>query len=96
MPSRKTAVVLPATGRPSLFRNKVPDKLRKARLSQEAHDLFEKHRRKVAQISAEILGYPIALADVSDADVIEYLCRGMTGSMAYWSALRDQIAAREK
>lgn len=64
-------------GRPSIFRDKKGGRYVQGIITKAGGRLFSAHRKRLAEIANR------APAKVSDADVIEYLARGESNSVAY-------------
>jgi hypothetical protein len=77
---------VPATGRASIFRNKLRTCRVQAILSKDGYKAFNVARRKLAAL----VGWQAA--KVSDADTIEYLARGHEATRVYVSWLEGQQA----
>jgi hypothetical protein len=75
-------------GRESIFRGKNPGNRVQATLTDYANDQFEQARAELAQLAGR------AADQVSDADTLEYLCRGSAGTRVYLRDLRRGIGKK--
>lgn len=64
-------------GRPSLFRDKKGGRRVQGIITRRGAELFEKHAQHLAAVTARRRDV------ISDADVIEYLSRGESDTLAY-------------
>jgi hypothetical protein len=71
-------------GRASIFRGKENGVRVQGILTREGGKALEARRSELAKLCRKILGHKPT--NVSDADVIEYLARGETGTAAYLQA----------
>jgi hypothetical protein len=75
-------------GRESIFRGKNPENRVQATLTDYANDQFEQARGELARLAGR------EPDQVSDADTLEYLCRGASGTKVYLRDVRRGIAKR--
>jgi hypothetical protein len=71
----------PATGREAVFRGKTTGYRVQGVLTQRGAIAFNVARKELARFYTAVTGR--AIANVSDADVIEYLARGVSNTEAY-------------
>ena len=77
-------------GRESIFRGKNPENRVQGTLTDYANDQFEQARGELALLAGR------TAEQVSDADTLEYLCRGASGTKVYLRELRRGILQKSR
>lgn len=75
-------------GRHSIFRGKEGGYRVQAIITKQGGQRFEKARKALASLYSEVMG--TRPATVSDADVVEYMARGVDGTREYLEKSRRQ------